>query len=92
MKDIISLIAGLALLLVVLFMIHDARAVTNTTMEKINRVQQLYDLGIQKYDDGHTKHGCYLIRQAEREAWMIQGDNKLTYNQIAPIYKELCKR
>jgi hypothetical protein len=92
MKDK-CIIAGIVILFLgFVFMLHDAKAVESVTMEKINRVQTLYDEGIKLHNKGSIKHGCYLVRQAVREAWMIQGDDKFTFNQIEPLYKELCEK
>jgi hypothetical protein len=62
------------------------------TMQKINRIQALYDEGVKLHQKGSTNHGCYVVRQAVRESWMLQSDNKMTYNQLKPLYANLCKR
>ena len=73
-------------------MILEARAVSSTTMEEINVVQMIYDQGIEKYEQGSHKQGCYMIHQAVKQAWLIQGDDKFTYNQVNTVYQELCKQ
>ena len=73
-------------------MILEARAVSSTTMEEINVVQMMYDQGLEKYEQGGHKQGCYMIHQAEKQAWLIQGDDKFTYKQLDTLYQELCKR
>ena len=59
-------------------------------MEKINRIHALYDAGLEQHQKGSTKQGCYIVRQAVRESWELQSDNKMTYNQMRPLYKQLC--
>lgn len=72
-------------------LILEARAVSSTTMEEINVVQMMYDQGIEKYEQGSHKQGCYMIHQAVKQAWLIQDDDKFTYNQIKELYQKLCR-
>lgn len=57
---------------------------------KRERVQTLYDYGLKYYDKGSKYQGCYLLRQAVKEARHLT-DNLETYNQIYPIYEATCK-
>lgn len=73
-------------------MILEARAVSSTTMQKINEVQMIYDQAIKQYERGSQKQGCYIMHQAVKQAWLIQGDDKFTYKQLDTLYQELCKQ
>ena len=73
-------------------MILEAKAVSSTTMQKINEVQMIYDQAIKQYEQGSQKQGCYIMHQAVKQAWLIQGDDKFTYNQVNTVYQELCKQ
>jgi len=73
-------------------MILEAKAVSSTTMQKINEVQMIYDQAIKQYEQGSQKQGCYIMHQAVKQAWLIQGDKKFTYNQVNTIYQELCNK
>ena len=93
MKDLVSLIAGMALLLIVLFMVHDAQSEEKDTqliMERFNRVQILYDEGLRLYDEGSKYQGCYYLRMAVRESRWI-GDEGQTLRQVEPVYEKTCK-
>ena len=97
MKDkLLHILAWIAAVGFALFfcylMILESKAVSNVTMEKINEVQMIYDQGIEKYEQGSHKQGCYMIHQAVKQAWLIQGDDKFTYNQVNTVYQELCKQ
>jgi len=85
MKDLISLIAGLALLLVVLFMIHDARA-EDDAMEI---TQHLYDQAIKEIADGDRDFGCQVLRDALLASGDIDDDWE-TYTSIWDIGTRTC--
>lgn len=94
MKDLISLMVGLIILLTVLFMIHDADAEEKNTqliMERFNRVQILYDEGLKLHETGSKYQGCYYLRLAVRESRHI-GDDGQTLRQIEPVYEKTCKQ
>lgn len=61
-----------------------------TQQGKMERVQTLYDYGLKYYDKGSKYQGCYLLRQAVREARFLN-DNMETYNTIYPVYEKTCK-
>jgi hypothetical protein len=82
----------ITIIIVIWMLINEVRAVSPTTMEEINVVQMMYDQGIEKYEQGGHKQGCYMIHQAVKQAWLIQGDDKFTYKQLDTLYQELCKR
>jgi type II secretory pathway pseudopilin PulG len=85
MKDLISLIAGLALLLVVLFMVHDARAEENA----LEITQHLYDQAIKEIADGNREFGCQVLRDALLASGDID-DNWETYTSIWGIGTNTC--
>jgi len=59
--------------------------------EKRARVQTLYDYGLKYYHEKGSKYqGCYLLRQAVREARFLN-DNMETYNTIYLVYEKTCK-
>lgn len=94
MKDMISLMVGLVILLTVLFMIHDVNAKEKDMqliMERFNRVQILYDEGLKLYETGSKYQGCYYLRLAVRESRWI-GDDGQTLRQIEPVYEKTCKQ
>jgi len=97
MKDkLLHILAWIAAVVFAVFfcylMILEARAVSSTTMQKINEVQMIYDQAIKQYERGSQKQGCYMIHQAVKQAWLIQGDDKFTYKQLDTLYQELCKQ
>jgi len=83
MKDLISLIAGLALLLVVLFMIHDARA------DELEITQQLYNQALSEIEHGDRDSGCLKLHKAFAHSMNID-DNWETYNHIWSIGTLAC--
>lgn len=59
--------------------------------DKMERVQTLYDYGLIYYHEKGSKYqGCYLLRQAVREARFLN-DNMETHNTIYPVYEATCK-
>jgi len=93
MKDLISPMVGLIILLTVLFMIHDADAEEKNTqliMERFNRVQILYDAGLEEYANGNKFEGCSLLRRAVKESKWI-GDDGQTLRQVQPVFEATCK-
>ena len=58
--------------------------------EKMERVQTLYDYGLKYHERGSKYQGCYLLRQAVKEARFL-GDNMETHNTIYPVYEATCK-
>lgn len=59
--------------------------------EKRARVQTLYDYGLKYYHEKGSKYqGCYLLRQAVKEARYLK-DDKETLNKIYPVYEATCK-
>lgn len=59
--------------------------------EKRARVQTLYDYGLKYYHEKGSKYqGCYLLRQAVKEARYLK-DDKETLNKIYPVYESTCK-
>ena len=89
MKDKCVIVGVIIVLAAFGFMIHDAKADSQQIMERFNRVQLLYDAGVQQYDKGSKFQGCYIIRQAIRESRWI-GDDYQTYNQLIDLGKERC--
>lgn len=62
-----------------------------TQQGKMERVQTLYDYGLIYYHEKGSKYqGCYLLRQAVREARFLNDDME-TYNTIYPVYEATCK-
>jgi len=62
-----------------------------TQQDKMERVQTLYDYGLIYYHEKGSKYqGCYLLRQAVREARFLD-DNMETHNTIYPVYEATCK-
>ena len=85
MKDLISLIAGLALLLVVLFMIHDARAEDDA----MKITQHLYDQAMKEIAEGDRDFGCQVLRDALLTSHDID-DGYDTYTSIWDIGTRTC--
>ena len=97
MKDkLLDILAWIAAVGFAVFFIYqtilEAKAVSSTAMEEINVVQMIYDQSIKQYERGSQKQGCYIMHQAVKQAWLIQGDDKFTYNQVNTVYQELCKQ
>ena len=97
MKDkLLNILAWIAAVGFAVFFFYqtilEVRAVSSTTMQKINEVQMIYDQAIKQYERGSQKQGCYMIHQAVKQAWLIQGDDKFTYKQLDTLYQELCKQ
>lgn len=85
MKDLMSLIAGLALLLVVLFMIHDSKA----DDDAMKITQHLYDQAIAEIEQGNKDFGCYILRDALLASHDID-DGYETYTSIWDIGTKTC--
>jgi len=83
LKDLISLIAGLALLLVVLFMIHDSKA------GELETTQQLYNQALSEIEHGDRDSGCRKLHKAFAHSMNID-DNWETYNHIWSIGTLAC--
>lgn len=97
MKDLISLIAGLVLLLIVLFMIHDAQAdeLEPIGLIQVNEpttfdvVQHLYDRAIYEIAEGDRDQGCRILHQAFAHSTGLDDDWK-AYNQIWEVGNKAC--
>lgn len=83
MKDLISMIAGLVLLLIVLFMIHDSKA------GELEITQQLYDQALSEIEHGDRDSGCRKLHEAFAHSMNVD-DNWKTYNQIWSVGTLAC--
>ena len=86
MKDKITMIGIIGLLVMLFYMVHDAKAEDNSPLAV---TQHLYDQAMKEIADGNRDFGCLILRDALLSSGDINDDWE-TYTSIWDIGTKTC--